>query len=179
MVNYSPPKRRGETKKQSYLSNNPFHFISLFSRISKSCLIQTLFRLICGLEKAAHTTSFPLYKPLLILILSRQSNSWQLSSLLEVINMIMNVENNMGVVVRVREFDPNTDGLSVEQVESRCEVGPSGKLCLFTDLLGDPICRVRHSPAFLMLVLMPCTLYSLLVFSIVLFFSIFPSFHRP
>ncbi|XP_044469767.1 probable N-acetyltransferase HLS1 [Mangifera indica] len=66
--------------------------------------------------------------------------------------MIMNVENNMEGVVRVREFDPNRDGLSVEQVENRCEVGPSGKLCLFTDLLGDPICRVRHSPAFLMLV---------------------------
>ncbi|XP_031253421.1 probable N-acetyltransferase HLS1 [Pistacia vera] len=66
--------------------------------------------------------------------------------------MIMNVENTLGVVVRVREFDPSKDGLSVEQVESRCEVGPSGKLCLFTDLLGDPICRVRHSPAFLMLV---------------------------
>ncbi|KAH9663925.1 putative N-acetyltransferase HLS1 [Citrus sinensis] len=52
----------------------------------------------------------------------------------------------------VREFDPNKDCLGVEDVERRCEVGPSGKLCLFTDLLGDPICRVRHSPAFLMLV---------------------------
>ncbi|KAH7566686.1 hypothetical protein ACOSP7_023292 [Xanthoceras sorbifolium] len=55
-------------------------------------------------------------------------------------------------VVVVREFDPNKDRLGVEDVERRCEVGPSGKLCLFTDLLGDPICRVRNSPAFLMLV---------------------------
>ncbi|XP_038724003.1 probable N-acetyltransferase HLS1 [Tripterygium wilfordii] len=56
-----------------------------------------------------------------------------------------------GVVV-VREFDPNKDGLGVEDVERKCEVGPSGKLSIFTDLLGDPICRVRNSPAFLMLV---------------------------
>ncbi|MBA0717399.1 hypothetical protein Golax_005225, partial [Gossypium laxum] len=55
-------------------------------------------------------------------------------------------------VIVVREFDPSKDLASVEEVEKRCEVGPSGKLSLFTDLLGDPICRVRHSPAFLMLV---------------------------
>ncbi|KAJ6412949.1 hypothetical protein OIU84_005880 [Salix udensis] len=52
----------------------------------------------------------------------------------------------------VRGFDPTKDGAGVEEVERRCEVGPSGKLSLFTDLLGDPICRVRNSPAFLMLV---------------------------
>ncbi|KAG2719739.1 hypothetical protein I3760_02G004000 [Carya illinoinensis] len=56
-----------------------------------------------------------------------------------------------GVIV-VREFDLNKDLWGVEDVERRCEVGPSGKLSLFTDLLGDPICRVRNSPAFLMLV---------------------------
>lgn len=55
-------------------------------------------------------------------------------------------------MVVVREFDAKKDRLGVENVEKRCEVGPSGKLCLFTDLLGDPICRVRNSPAFLMLV---------------------------
>jgi len=52
----------------------------------------------------------------------------------------------------VREFDLNKDRERVETVERSCEVGPSGKLSLFTDMLGDPICRVRHSPAFLMLV---------------------------
>lgn len=52
----------------------------------------------------------------------------------------------------VRGFDPSRDGVGVEEVERRCEVGPGGKLSLFTDLLGDPICRVRNSPAFLMLV---------------------------
>ncbi|KFK30374.1 hypothetical protein AALP_AA7G252700 [Arabis alpina] len=52
----------------------------------------------------------------------------------------------------VREYDPTRDLAGVEDVERRCEVGPSGKLSLFTDLLGDPICRIRHSPSFLMLV---------------------------
>ncbi|RDX95044.1 putative N-acetyltransferase HLS1-like protein, partial [Mucuna pruriens] len=56
------------------------------------------------------------------------------------------------VVVTVREFDPNKDRERVEAVERICEVGPSGKLSLFTDLHGDPICRVRNSPTFLMLV---------------------------
>ncbi|KAJ7952770.1 Acyl-CoA N-acyltransferases (NAT) superfamily protein [Quillaja saponaria] len=56
------------------------------------------------------------------------------------------------VIVVVREFDHEKDRLGVEDVEKRCEVGPSGKVSLFTDLLGDPICRVRHSPSFLMLV---------------------------
>lgn len=52
----------------------------------------------------------------------------------------------------IREFDANKDRERVEAVERICEVGPSGKLSLFTDMLGDPICRVRHSPYFLMLV---------------------------
>lgn len=56
------------------------------------------------------------------------------------------------VVVRVREYDPEKDAEEVAEVERRCEVGPSGKMSLFTDLLGDPLCRIRHSPAYLMLV---------------------------
>lgn len=56
------------------------------------------------------------------------------------------------MVVVVREFHPEKDCRRVEEVERRCEVGPCGELSLFTDLLGDPICRVRHSPAFRMLV---------------------------
>ncbi|XP_058186900.1 probable N-acetyltransferase HLS1 [Rhododendron vialii] len=55
-------------------------------------------------------------------------------------------------VLVVREFDGKKDCKGVEEVERRCEVGSGGKLSLFTDLLGDPICRVRHSPAYLMLV---------------------------
>ncbi|KAJ8567335.1 hypothetical protein K7X08_019543 [Anisodus acutangulus] len=61
------------------------------------------------------------------------------------------VENGVVSIV-VREFDAKKDCKEVVEVERRCEVGPSGKLSLFTDLLGDPICRVRHSPAYLMLV---------------------------
>lgn len=59
---------------------------------------------------------------------------------------------NEQVRIVIREFNANKDCRQVEEVERRCEVGPSGKLSLFTDLLGDPICRVRHSPAYLMLV---------------------------
>ncbi|PSR87927.1 N-acetyltransferase [Actinidia chinensis var. chinensis] len=61
------------------------------------------------------------------------------------------VEEGTAALV-VREFDEENDTAAVEEVERLCEVGPTGKLSLFTDLLGDPICRVRHSPAFLMLV---------------------------
>lgn len=61
------------------------------------------------------------------------------------------VENG-AVSIVVREFDAKRDSREVEEVEKRCEVGPNGELSLFTDLLGDPICRVRHSPAYLMLV---------------------------
>ncbi|RWR72797.1 putative N-acetyltransferase HLS1 [Cinnamomum micranthum f. kanehirae] len=64
----------------------------------------------------------------------------------------MREESGVGSVVVVREFDPKRDCLGVEMVERRCEVGPTGKMSLYTDLMGDPICRVRHSPAFLMLV---------------------------
>ncbi|GAU26115.1 hypothetical protein TSUD_225780 [Trifolium subterraneum] len=54
--------------------------------------------------------------------------------------------------VVVREFEVNKDRERVEEVERTCEVGPSNKLSLFTDMLGDPICRLRHSPSYLMLV---------------------------
>lgn len=56
-----------------------------------------------------------------------------------------------GAVVVVREYEEKKDCKAVEEMENGCEVGPSGKLSLYTDLLGDPICRVRNSPAYLML----------------------------
>ncbi|VAI22293.1 unnamed protein product [Triticum turgidum subsp. durum] len=55
----------------------------------------------------------------------------------------------------VREYDDVRDRAGVEEVERECEVGSSGgggEMCLFTDLLGDPLCRIRNSPDFLMLV---------------------------
>ncbi|XP_075492605.1 putative N-acetyltransferase HLS1 [Primulina tabacum] len=62
------------------------------------------------------------------------------------------IKGGVTAAVLVREYDEKRDKREVEQVENRCEVGPSGKLSLYTDLLGDPICRVRHSPAYRMLV---------------------------
>ncbi|XP_057788671.1 probable N-acetyltransferase HLS1 [Salvia miltiorrhiza] len=64
----------------------------------------------------------------------------------------MVAEGEVVAVVVVREYDEKKDSSAVEEMENRCEVGPSAKLSLFTDLLGDPICRVRNSPAYLMLV---------------------------
>ncbi|KAF5769637.1 putative transcription regulator GNAT family [Helianthus annuus] len=61
-------------------------------------------------------------------------------------------ENDRNAVVVIREFNPKTDRERVEQVERSCEVGPSGEYSLHADLLGDPVCRVRNSPAYLMLV---------------------------
>ncbi|KAI5325205.1 hypothetical protein L3X38_034279 [Prunus dulcis] len=66
--------------------------------------------------------------------------------------MVEDHSRRVNNIVVLREFDPSKDCEGVEEVERRCEVGPGGELSLFTDLLGDPICRVRHSPAYLMLV---------------------------
>lgn len=73
-------------------------------------------------------------------------------------------------MVIVREFDAKKDLRAVEEVERNCEIGPSGKISLFTDLLGDPICRVRHSPAYLMLV---ATIIFLIKRNFISFFSYF------
>lgn len=56
------------------------------------------------------------------------------------------------VTVIIRQYEPEKDCQKVEEVERICEVGPSGKLSLFTDQLGDPVCRIRNSPTSLMLV---------------------------
>ncbi|XP_058114062.1 probable N-acetyltransferase HLS1 [Magnolia sinica] len=56
------------------------------------------------------------------------------------------------VEILVREFDAERDSHAVEEMERRCEVGPSGKPSIFTDFMGDAICRIRHSPVYLMLV---------------------------
>ncbi|GLJ37700.1 hypothetical protein SUGI_0765780 [Cryptomeria japonica] len=52
----------------------------------------------------------------------------------------------------IREFDTEKDVERVEELEMRCEVGSSTSVSLYTDLMGDPICRIRHSPAYTMLV---------------------------
>ena len=59
-------------------------------------------------------------------------------------------------VVEVLVYREDRDRAAGEEGERECEVGSSGggeaKMCLFTDLLGDPLCRIRNSPAYLMLV---------------------------
>lgn len=52
----------------------------------------------------------------------------------------------------IREYDPTQDQAGAEEVDRVCEVGPSGTMSLFTDHLGDPLARIRNSPAYLMLV---------------------------
>ncbi|KAL6648613.1 hypothetical protein ACP70R_012837 [Stipagrostis hirtigluma subsp. patula] len=56
------------------------------------------------------------------------------------------------VVVVIREYDPKTDRDGADAVDRECEVGPAGAMSLHADLLGDPVARIRHSPAHLMLV---------------------------
>lgn len=55
-------------------------------------------------------------------------------------------------VVVVREYDEERHKVAVEKMESLCEVGQKGKPSLVTDLMGDPICRIRHFPVHIMLV---------------------------
>ncbi|CAI0420804.1 unnamed protein product [Linum tenue] len=56
------------------------------------------------------------------------------------------------LAVAVREFDAKRDTAAVEEMERRCEIGQRGKPSLVTDLMGDPICRVRHFPLHVMMV---------------------------
>ncbi|OVA16548.1 GNAT domain [Macleaya cordata] len=57
----------------------------------------------------------------------------------------------MGETV-VREYNEKEDKGGVEELEKQCEIGSRGKPSLLTDLMGDPICRVRNSPSYIMLV---------------------------
>ncbi|XVF05771.1 hypothetical protein REPUB_Repub05bG0201200 [Reevesia pubescens] len=52
----------------------------------------------------------------------------------------------------IRSYDAQNDRARVEDLERRCEVGPAERAFLFTDTLGDPICRIRNSPIYKMLV---------------------------
>ncbi|EXB37957.1 hypothetical protein L484_011679 [Morus notabilis] len=52
----------------------------------------------------------------------------------------------------IRSYDRRIDRARVEDLERRCEVGPTERVFLFTDTLGDPICRIRNSPMYKMLV---------------------------
>ncbi|XP_030972471.1 probable N-acetyltransferase HLS1 [Quercus lobata] len=63
------------------------------------------------------------------------------------------VETAEKKVVVVREYEER-EKLAVEELERQCEAGQQqqGKPSLFTDLMGDPLCRARHVPLHIMLV---------------------------
>ncbi|KAG6415754.1 hypothetical protein SASPL_123169 [Salvia splendens] len=53
-------------------------------------------------------------------------------------------ENYVPSSVVVRAYEQDRDKAAVEELERRCEVGQPGKPSLVTDLMGDPIARVRN-----------------------------------
>src|ERR1044072_2743125 len=67
----------------------------------------------------------------------------------------------------VREYDEDRHKVAVEKLEKLCEVGQRGKPSLVTDLMGDPICRIRHFQLHVMLV--TSYKYSKLLSSVLLF----------
>lgn len=58
-------------------------------------------------------------------------------------------------VVVIREYDEERDKRDVEDMERKCddETGNHGKPVMVSDLLGDPVRRVRHFPSHTMLVI--------------------------
>ncbi|CAK7330511.1 unnamed protein product [Dovyalis caffra] len=54
--------------------------------------------------------------------------------------------------LKIRSYDVQIHRAGVEDLERRCEVGPTKRVVLFTDTMGDPICRIRNSPMYKMLV---------------------------
>ncbi|PIN00868.1 Aminoglycoside N(3')-acetyltransferase [Handroanthus impetiginosus] len=59
-------------------------------------------------------------------------------------------ENPPAVVVR--EYEEARDKVAVEDLERQCEVGQPGHPTLVTDLMGDPVARVRNFDSHVMMV---------------------------
>lgn len=59
----------------------------------------------------------------------------------------------------IRSYNGEADRARVEDLERRCEVGPTERVYLFTDTMGDPICRIRNSPMHKMLVRINISLF--------------------
>lgn len=73
--------------------------------------------------------------------------------------MVVPIDEDGGL--RVRSYDEKRDWARVEALERRCQVvGPSDRISIFIDSLGDPICRIRNSPSYNILV---CHLLPLLL----------------
>ncbi|KAL6003297.1 hypothetical protein ACLOJK_023520 [Asimina triloba] len=54
--------------------------------------------------------------------------------------------------IKIRKFDKHKHTAGVEALERSCEVWPGKRSFLLTNTMGDPICRVRNSPQYKMLV---------------------------
>ncbi|KFK23396.1 hypothetical protein AALP_AAs60744U000300 [Arabis alpina] len=54
--------------------------------------------------------------------------------------------------VVIRCYDDRRDRIEMDCLEKSCEIGHDHQTLLFTDTLGDPICRIRNTPLFTMLV---------------------------
>ncbi|CAN4086413.1 unnamed protein product [Withania somnifera] len=61
-------------------------------------------------------------------------------------------DSSKKTVVIVRQYDEERDKLAVEELEGQCDFGQRGQPSLFTDLMGDPISRIRNLPLYAMLV---------------------------
>lgn len=60
-------------------------------------------------------------------------------------------DTRRGIQVTVRKYT-DADVAQLAALDKRCEMGAAGSESLAFDLLGDPLCRVRHLPTFHMLV---------------------------
>ena len=82
--------------------------------------------------------------------------------------------------LKIRSYDVRVHRAGVEDLERRCGVGPTERVVLFIDTMGDPICRIRNSPMYKMLVRAHYILIfiTLIYFSLPLF-SLHPLSHKP
>ena len=57
------------------------------------------------------------------------------------------------ITVIIREVNEERDTEMVEKLERSCEIGSKlGGASIFTDMMGDPLCRIRFYPLHIMLV---------------------------
>lgn len=62
--------------------------------------------------------------------------------------MVGNTENK----VLIREYNEDTDMEVVGRLEKNCEIGSNKEVSIFTNMKGDPLCRIRFYPIHVMLV---------------------------
>ena len=54
--------------------------------------------------------------------------------------------------VLIRGFDEDRDVKVVEKLERNCEIGTKKGVSIFTNMMGDPLSRIRFYPLHVMLV---------------------------